>query len=179
MNMRTKAKIGWLFIFAQLLSVGAQAGPIKIWKLDEIAAAPVLVVARVINVQKDALVADGLLPWKAETWTMTANIEVLRSYTASGSSISSNRLRVKFLEYGGNIASMNGFPPPLAHLESGQIAILPLQMNKNPIEPWLLLADSGVGLIIPARVEIKSSGPQPASARAFLDREIANAERPN
>src|SRR5258708_30077550 len=71
---------------------------------------------------------------------------------------------------------VNGYPPPLPNLESGQVLIFPLQENKNPAsEWWRLMADSGADLTISAREEMADLGPLPANARAFLDREIANA----
>jgi hypothetical protein len=43
-----------------------------------------LVVGRVIGVQKEERVPEASLSWKAETWAMTAEVEVLRSYIGSG-----------------------------------------------------------------------------------------------
>lgn len=160
-----------------LAPAGLQAGFMKIWQLKEIAAAPVLVVGRVLSVQKGEAVPDGSLPWTAETLTMTAEIQVLRSYPASEDHIMPDRLRLHFLAYGPSVTmSVNGYPPPLPHFESGQVSILPLQGNKNPAsDSWQLIADSGSNLITPARAEIPDSETPLASARAFLDREIANA----
>jgi hypothetical protein len=45
--------------------VSVEAGFIKIWQFKETAAAPVLVVARVISVQKGERMPEGSLPWKA------------------------------------------------------------------------------------------------------------------
>ena len=174
MHSRKKAL---LIVLALLAPAGLRAGFVKIWQLKEIAAAPVLVVGRVLSVQQGEAVSDGSLPWTAETLSMTAEIQVLRSYPASEDRIMPDRLSVHFLTYGPSVTmSVNGYPPPLPHFESGQAVILPLQENKNPSSDlWQLIADSGSNLITPARAEIPDSETPPATARAFLDREIANA----
>jgi hypothetical protein len=173
MQVRTRAHIGQLLLLVGM-PVGLQAGFIKIWQLKETATAPLLVVGRVLAVQKTERVPDASLPWKTETWVMTAEIQVLRSYTGSGKAITADRLQVHFLAYGGSsTVSVNGNPPPLPRFEPGKVMVLPLQDQSPGL--WRLMADSGADLTIPARAEITNSGPLPTSARAFLDREIANA----
>ena len=142
----------------------------KVWQLKETAAAPVLVVGQVLSIQKGERVPNA----KAETWAMTAEFQVLRSY---GKPVAANTIKVHFLAYGPSVTQfVNGYPPPLANLKPGKVLILPLQENKNPAsELWQLTADSGADLTIPARAELTDSGPPPSTARAFLDREIANA----
>ena len=174
---RIRREIAFLFTAHLLLvcmAVDVEAGPIKVWQLKETAAAPVLLVGRIISVQKNERVPDGLLSWKAETVSMTAEVEVLR-YTGSGER-AINRLHVHFLAYGPSVTGfMNGYPPPLPKLETGQVLILPLQENKSPGSEWRLTADSGADLTIPARAEMTDSGPPPTNARVFIVREIANA----
>jgi hypothetical protein len=154
-----------------------EAGFIQVWQLKETAAAPVLVVGRVLGVQKGDRAPAGSLPWKAETLAMTAEIQVLRAYTGSGEPIEAGRLRVGFFAYGPSVTQfINGYPPPLPNIEPGRVLILPLQENRSPAsESWKLMADSGVDLAIPTRAEIADSVPAPPTARAFLIREIANA----
>jgi hypothetical protein len=155
---------------------GLAAVFIKSWQLKETAAAPVLVVGRVLRVRQMQRVPDGSLPWTAETLAMTAEIEVLRSRTSSGDPIGANRIQVHFLAYGPSVTMfINGYPPALPRFEPGQVLILPLQENRNPAtEVSRLIADSGDDLIIPSRVEILDSGPPAPTARLFLIREIAN-----
>ena len=153
------------------------AGFLQVWQLKETAAAPVLVVGQVISVQKNRRVPDGSLPWKAETWTMTADIRVLRAYTHSGKPIPAGRLRLNFLAYG---PSQTMFiccnPPPLPDFALGRVAIFPLKENGNPASDWWeLVADEGVNAIVPSRAEMPDSAPAPATARAFILSEIANA----
>ncbi len=176
MQARTKVRIGQ-FLLLMGMPIAVQAGFIKIWQLKETATAPVLVVGRVLAVNRIERVPEESLPWKAETWAMTAEIQVLRSYTGSGKVLTSDRLQVHFLAYGPrNTVSVNGNPPPLPNFELGKVLALPLQENQSPgSELWRLMDDSGADLTIPARAEIANFGPLPTSTRAFLDREIANA----
>ena len=52
---------------------------------------------------------------------------------------------------------VNGYPPPLPGIKSGQVRILPLRENTNPAsEPWQLMADSGVDITIPVRADPES-----------------------
>jgi hypothetical protein len=166
----------FLIVLLLCAPVGVRAGFIKDWQLKEIAAAPVLVVGQVLDIQKNERVRDGSLPWNAETWSMTAVIQVLRFHTSSGELAPPDRIRVSFLSYGPSVTQfVNGYPPPLPQFEPGQVMILPLRENKAPVsESWQLTADSGLGLT-PAREEMESSLPQPNSARGFIIREIANS----
>ena len=156
--------------------VSVEAGFIKIWQFKETAAAPVLVVARVISVQKGERMPEGSLPWKAETLAMTAEIQVLRFYPGSPDLVVPDGLKVHFLTYGPSVTMfINGYPPPLPRIESGHVLIFPLQENKNPSsDPWQLIADSGADMTIPARAEIAASDVPPATGRNFLAREMAN-----
>src|ERR1700676_5706389 len=86
-----------------LAPAGVEAGFLKTWQLKETASAPVLVVGRVVDVQKTERVPDESLPWKAETWAMTAEIQVLRSYISSGEPAPVDRIRVHFLAYGPSV----------------------------------------------------------------------------
>jgi hypothetical protein len=180
MHSRIRKQMARLFTVLSLLvcmALGVEAGFMKVWQLKETAAAPVLVVGRVIGVQKEERVPEGSLSWKAETWAMTAEVQVLRSYTGPGEIVAPDRLRTHFLAYGPSVTHfINGTPPPLPNLEPGQVLILPLQENQNPAsELWRLTADSGADLTIPARAEMADSGPPPPNARVFVVREIANA----
>jgi len=153
------------------------AGNIPIWRFSEITAAPVLVVARIMSVERGERIPQGTLPWKAETFAMTATIQVVRSFTASGKQLSSSQIRVRFLGYGQRVGSLNGYPPPLPNLEVDRVLLLPFKENKAPSsDQWELMADSGLGLTIPVRAEMPDSiaGTPPADGHAFLVREIAN-----
>jgi hypothetical protein len=178
---RTRTQIAQLppmLLLLMCMPIGVEAGFVKFWQLNETATAPVLVVGQVVGIQKSERVPGGSLPWKAETWAMTAEFQVLRSYTGSGEPVAlSPLLHVHFLAYDPSVTkSINGYPPPLLRLEPGRVLILPLQENNNPASDlWRLMADSGVDLAIPARAEMTDPGPPPATAHAFLLRELANA----
>jgi hypothetical protein len=175
MHSRITAQIAPLLTVVLLLTGNpalVEAGLMKIWQFQETAAAPVLLVGRVLSIQKGERVPDGSLPWKAETLAMTAEIQVLRSYRES---VAAKTIKLRFFAYGPSVTQfVNGYPPPLPNIKQGQVLILPLQENKNPAaNMWQLIADSGADLTISARPEIAISQP-PLTARAFLDHEIAN-----
>jgi hypothetical protein len=176
MHQRNKTLLVTLMMLL-LASAGVQAGSIQFWQLKETAAAPMLVVGRVLSVQKGERVPDGSLPWNAETLAMKAEVQVLRSYPGSEKHVLPDRLHVHFLAYGPSVRMfVNGYPPPLPNFEPGKVLILPLLENKNPASDlWQLMTDSGVDLTIPARAEIADAKTPPATARVFLDREIANS----
>src|SRR5579871_345470 len=152
-----------------------QAGFIKEWQLQETASADVLVTGRILDVHRNERVSEDRVSWQAETWDMTADVEVLRSFTAAGLKVSSHQIEVHFLSYGPTVTQfVNGHPPPLPDIKRGEIRILPLRRNWNPAsEPWQLMADSGVNLTIPVRAETTGE-PLSPSARVFLIRELAN-----
>jgi hypothetical protein len=159
-----------------LLPLSLHAGFVKEWQLKETASAPVLVAGRILSVHRNGRVPEGQVSWKAETWSMTADVEVLRSFTASGIPIASHQIAVQFFAYGPSATmSINGYPPPLPDIKSGEIRILPLRENSNPAsELWQLMADSGLELTIPVRAETDGEPAPPSSARVFLIREFAN-----
>jgi hypothetical protein len=90
------AHVVMMLLVLVAMPVGVEAGFVKFWQLKETAAAPVLVVGRVLSVQKGERVPEESLPWKTETLSMTAEIQVLRSYPASGESVAADRLHVHF-----------------------------------------------------------------------------------
>jgi len=97
------------------------------------ASAPVIVTGRILDVHWNQRVPDDQLSWKAETWSMTADVEVLRSFTASGMPIAAHRIQVHFLAYGPSVTAFTCCsPPPLPNIQSGDIRILPLSANSNP-----------------------------------------------
>src|SRR5580704_17579823 len=101
MHRRNKTLLVILMLL--LAPAGVEAGFVKFWQLKETAAAPVLVVGRVLSVQKGERVPEESLPWKAETLSMTAEIQVLRSYRVSEEPVAADRLHVHFLAYGPSV----------------------------------------------------------------------------
>jgi hypothetical protein len=159
-----------------LLPPGLHAGLVKQWQISEIAAAPVLVTGRILSVHRNERVPEDRLPWKAETWAMTADVEVLRWFTASGMPLSPQQIEVRFYAYGPNVTQFTaGDPPELPNLKSGDVRILPLRENSQPVsEPWQLMADSGVGLAIPVRADVPGDPSPSPSARTFLIHQFAD-----
>jgi hypothetical protein len=151
-----------------------KAGPIRILDLGEAAAAPVLVTGRVLSVSQGRTLPEGAVPWKAQTMAVTAEIEVLRSRRSNGEPIASSRIRVGFMAYGPSVTAMvNGTPLP--NLRPGDVLVLPLKENPVPeLDSWTLIADSGMGVVIPSLADLASAGTPLASGRAFIDFEIAN-----
>jgi len=144
--------------------------------LKETASAPVLVTGRILGVKRNEQVPEDQVSWKAETWSMTADVEVIRSFMASGRPLASHEIQVHFLAYGPSVTMfINGYPPPLPDIKSGDVRILPLRENGNPASaPWQLMADSGVDLTIPVRADPEGEpGASPPSARSFLIQEFA------
>lgn len=159
------------------LPLSLHAGFIKQWQLKETASTPVLVIGHILGVHRDQRVPEDQLSWKAETWSMTADVAVLRSFTDSGLPLSCHKIQVHFLAYGPSVTMfINGYPPPLPVIKLDDIRILPLQNNSNPSSgPWQLMAESGVDLTIPVRADFeREPGAQPSSAREFLIQEFAN-----
>lgn len=152
-----------------------RAGFIKEWQVKETASAPVLITGRILAVHQNQRVDEDRLSWKAETWSMTADVEVLRSFQTSPMPLTS-QIEVEFLAYGPSVTMMvNGNPPPLPNITPGEILILPLKANSNPASaPWQLMADSGTDITIPVRADTEAEPTAPASGRAFLIREFAN-----
>lgn len=165
---------GSLFLLLPL-PLSVQAGFLKEWQVKETASAPILVTGRVLAVHSNERVPEGRLSWKDETWSMTADVEVLRSFPSTGTPLP-HQIQVHFLALGPSVtAIMCCSPPPLPNIKPGDISILPLRENNNPgSQAWELTAESGVDITIPVRAEIESEPAPPPSARAFLIREFAN-----
>jgi hypothetical protein len=158
-----------------LLPLGLDAGFVKQWQLKEIESAPILVTGRVIAVHTNGRVREGEVSWQAETLAMTADVEVLRAFTASGMPLPVH-VEMRFYAYGPSLKMfVNGYPPALPDFKPGDTRILPLRENFQPAsEQWLLMADSGVNLTVPVRADFSGEPPTSPSARAFLIREFAN-----
>ncbi|QOY88769.1 hypothetical protein [Paludibaculum fermentans] len=146
------------------------------WQLEDAEKAPVLVTGRVMAVLKGERLPTSATGWSDETWSRIAEIEVLRRFPDSEEGRSLGRMRVRFLAYSPAVHFRSiGSPPPLPDIQAGQVLILPLHDNRNQAdEPWRLTHDSGGRLVIPVRADMSNAEPPPATARAFLDRELAN-----
>ena len=167
----------WPRIALALLTatIPVQAGFLKIWQLNETETAPVLVTGQVLAIHKGARAAKQSAAWTHDAFEMAADIRTQRSYTRSGQPLPAGQIQVSFFEYSPPLQQMVCCtPPPLAHLEVGETALLPLKENADPTKPWNLMADEGVNATLPARVDLPEAKSPPATARAFILREIAN-----
>jgi hypothetical protein len=156
--------LSWPIVCALLATpFTAQASAVKMWRVKETAAAPLIVTGRVVSLET------------YERGEMTADVEVLRAFPDSDRQLVGSRLRIRHLTYGPGVSRAgNGSPLPV--FEPGQVMIFPLQANDNPLsEPSRLIGDKGRGLTIPVLPGMKEADDPPASGRAFVLREIANS----
>ncbi len=174
--MRFAAISVGLLSFCLPLLVQAGLDPNHSWQLDEIAKAPVLIVGRVLTVQKGKMIHEGFGQAPPPTYAMTADIEVLRQFNSIGQpmGIPGRRLHLRFPQYDG--IDYSPLPLELPKIKPGSTLILPLRMNKDPAsKSWRLIGDSGYDLTIPVEDQMKELESPVTDARAFLRREIANS----
>jgi hypothetical protein len=165
------ALLGAVLAAFLLLPITLQATLVAYWHLQDTAKAPVLVVGRVLRVEKGQRNADASRKSQTDIFDMTAELDVLRSFTHAGETIAANRIRVGYPGI-----TPNGSPYPLPILEPGQVLVLPLQENRNPATVvWRMTVESGEGFIVPTAAVLADEGPLPTTGMRFLLREIANA----
>jgi hypothetical protein len=152
-------------------------GPIKEWSISEVERAPVLIVGRVGSVRRDFQVSPNSLSWKAETWAMTTDVEIIRSYSSSGRAPKpGSSIAVRFFAYGPSQTLFGNGPPPLVSLKPGEVLLIPLQANEPPTKDrWMLLGIEGIGLTAHVREQLGEALPQANTERQFILREIANS----
>src|SRR5690349_13177778 len=116
--------------FAALLAVALfptclLAGAIREWHITDLEHAPVLVVGRVDVVGNEFQLARDNKTQEPETWAMTSQVEVLRSYSSSGEEAlePGRSITVRFRKYAHLTMSANGTPPPLVHLAVGDVLL--------------------------------------------------------
>jgi hypothetical protein len=170
---RVGISAGLIGVLAPLLLLpgSLQAAITTRWRLQDTAKAPVLVVGRVLGVEKGVRDAEVSLKQRRDVFDMTAEIQVLRSFTLGGATIAANRIRVHFLWF-----PHTGVDLPLPGFETDQVVIVPLQENRNPAtEVWRMTSEAGEDLILPTAALLPDEGPLPMTSAQFLFREIANA----
>ena len=137
-----------------LIAASAQAGVIRPLTIDELAAAPAVVVCRVERIARPAA-----------TGHCTASLRVLRAFP----DFQAGRIYLDHYCHGQNFAMANGHPA-YAGLEAGRTYVFPLAPHGGH---WKLIADEGYGLVAPA-IDAVPPGNPPDSKREFIFREIMN-----
>lgn len=150
-----------------------QARPMALRSLQQPASAPVLVTGRVTGIADIGPEPDESKKWRYEIRVMAAQVEVLRTYTASPTPVPA-RIQVRFLAFGPSVTAVTS-GPMLPNIKTGSTFTFPLkQHDAADSGPWPLKTDIDEE-VIPAREQMAPSFPAPASARAYIDREIANS----
>ena len=135
----------------------------SVWQLDTLAStASVLATVRVEQTGRDNSVPQSL----DRTVLARADLLVIRAYPPSillpGQHI---RLEYEQLPEGRSLMSGPDVPP----LKSGAIWVVPLKPNPKPqAEAWRLVADEGIGTIIPAVEADPPFSVQPKNKREYL-----------
>jgi hypothetical protein len=149
-----------------LIVASAQAGVIRPLTIDEVAAAPHVVVCRVEKIALGPFVAAAKGARPAAVRHCTAKLRVLRAFP----DFKAERIYLDHYCHGSNFAMANGHPA-YAGLEPGRTYVFPLVPHGDG---WKLLADEGYGLVVPV-IDANPSGNPPSSKREFIFREIVNS----
>lgn len=146
------------------------------WTLKEISAAPVVVVGKVLQVQKGPNRLNPPSAQSAPAEYMVSEVQVLRAYAPPGASRPqpADLLKIRFLGRDG--PTFGPCPQGLPEIEADRVLLLPLQSNSNPTsDPWKLIGVEGFGITVPVHAEMGLSGSSPTDSRSFTIREIANS----
>jgi hypothetical protein len=144
--------------------------PTAVWQLDEVASgASVLATVRV----EHTIGGSSLSESPSRTVLGRAELVVLRVFPPSAL-LPGQHIQLEYEQLPEVNSPMNG--PDVPPLDSGSVWVVPLKSNPKPQnEPWRLLADEGIGTVIPA-IEQKVPFPfQPQNKRGYLLQEVAAA----
>ena len=144
--------------------------PTAVWQLDEVAsAASVLATFRV----EHTIRGSSLSGLPNRTVLGRAELIVLRAFPPSAL-LPGQHLQLEYAQLPEGNSPMNG--PDLPPLHSGSVWIVPLKPNPKPQdEPWRLIADEGIGTVIPAIEQQVRFPVQPQDKRGYLLQEVAAA----
>ena len=148
-----------------MIVASAQAGVIRPLTIDELAAAPNVVVCRVERIGMGAFLPAAKGAQHAATRRCTASLRVLRA----SPDFKAGRIYLDHYCHGPSFAMANGHPayPGLA---VGKTYVFPLVPHSGR---WKLIADEGWDLVVPV-IDAVPPGNPPASKREFIFREIMN-----
>jgi len=159
-----------IVICISLSAVIVRSYPTSVWQLDEVAsAASVLATVRVEHTIRGSSLSGS----PNRTVVGRAELIVLRAFPTSmllpGQHI---QLEYEQLPEGNSPMNDPGVPP----LHSGSVWVVPLKHNPKPQdEPWRLIADEGIGTVIPAIEQQVRFPVQPQDKRGYLLQEVAAA----
>ena len=139
-----------------------------VWQLETIAStAAVLGTVRVEHIGP----GNSLSESPNRTLLGRAELVILRAYPPSAL-LSGERIQLEYEQLPEGSSPMNG--PDVPPLQSGTIWVVPLKPNPKPdAEAWRLVADEGIGTVIPA-VEAEPPFPvRPKNKREYLLHEVA------
>jgi hypothetical protein len=144
--------------------------PTSVWQLDTVAAtASVLATVRVTEISRGRSQLESV----SRTVLGRAELAVIRTYPSTAIRSGEN-IRLEYEQLPEGSSGMSG--PDVPPLHPGSIFIVPLKSNPKPErDAWHLIADEGIGTVIPA---IESEAPfpvRPKSGREYLLQEIASA----
>jgi len=144
--------------------------PTAVWQLAEVASgASVLATVRV----EQTIRGSSLSGSPNRTVLGRAELIVLRAFPSSAL-LPSQHIQLDYEQLPDRNSPMNG--PDVPPLQSGSIFVVPLKPNPRPdSDAWRLLADEGIGTVIPAIEHQVSLSVQAKTKREYLLQEVAVA----
>ena len=125
-------------------AVVVRSYPTSVWQLNEVASgASVLATVRV----EHTIGGSSLSGLPSRTVFGRAELIVLRAFPPSAL-LPGQHIQLEYEQLPEGNSPMNG--PDVPPLDSGSVWVVPLKANPKPQdEPWRLLADDGIGTVIP------------------------------
>ncbi len=164
----------WHYI-AIVIGISVFAVPVRsystaVWQLDEVAsAASVLAIVRVEHTMR----GSSLSGVPNRTVLGRAELIVLRAFPPSAL-LPGQHIQLEYEQLPDGNSAMNG--PDVPPLHSGSVWVVPLKPNPRPQgEPWRLIADEGIGTVIPAIEQQVRFPVQPQDKKGYLLQEVAAA----
>jgi hypothetical protein len=156
--------------FCAAIGSALRSYPTSVWQLDEVAStAAVLATVRVEHI------TQGNSPSESPNRTVLGRAEliVLRTFPASAP-LAGQHIQLEYEQLSEENSAMNG--PDVPPLQASSIFVVPLKANPKPgSDIWRLIADEGVGTVIPAIEHQVSFPAQPKNRREYLLQEVAGA----
>ena len=155
--------------FCVAISLVLHSYPTYIWQLDEVASrAAVLATVRVEHISRGSSHSSP-----NRTVLGRAELVVLRAFPPSVP-LPGEHIQLEYEQLPEENSPMNG--PDVPALQTGSIFVVPLKANPKPeSDAWHLIADEGIGTVIPAVVHQVSFPGQPKNKREYLLQEVAAA----